>query len=51
MGTEFFMDDLFAVCGSGRLGTSCHSLQIIGVERKNYSWSISAKVAKTRIAG
>lgn len=34
------------VCGSGRLGTSCHSMPIVGGPRKNVSGPIHAKTER-----
>ena len=42
-----FIDDLSAICGSGRLGTSCHSGQIIAPYRNEVCSSFGAKQGKT----
>ena len=42
-----FIDDLSAICGSGRLGTSCHSGQIISPYRNEVCSSFGAKEGKT----
>jgi hypothetical protein len=42
------MNDLFAMCGSGRSGTSCHSLAIFHLGGNGVSLDLWGKLANTR---
>lgn len=42
------MNDLSAMCGSGRLGTSCHSFASLHEDGNTVTWELGAKMAITR---